>query len=148
MEFLFSTLQSPIPKVGCDDVKYAVTNPHKCIIINTLPVTEQSILIKTTIPYDTEESRINELLKNYDTATYNIIVYGKNAADNSVEKKYRQLKQLGFSHVYVYSGGLFEWVLLQELYDVTHFSTTAPPSNNLLGYSPRPFFDKETNYQP
>jgi hypothetical protein len=63
-------------------------------------------------------------------------VYGKHAVDDSVEKKYDQLKYLGFSHVYVYSGGLFEWLLLQDIFDVSNFPTTNPPSKNLLQYRP------------
>ena len=36
-------------------------------------------------------------------------------------KKYRQLVDLGFSNVYIYTGGLFEWLLLQDIYGSTNF---------------------------
>jgi len=39
-------------------------------------------------------------------------------------KKYRQLVDLGFSNVYIYTGGLFEWLLLQDIYGSTEFPTT------------------------
>jgi hypothetical protein len=139
MEYLFPALKlgkTLSKKVGFDDVKKAIDFSEKFLLINTLPITEQSVLIRTTLPYEQEESRINEILKNYNTTNYTIIVYGKHAVDDSVEKKYDQLKYLGFSHVYVYSGGLFEWLLLQDIFDVSNFPTTNPPSKNLLQYRP------------
>jgi hypothetical protein len=33
-------------------------------------------------------------------------------------------KQNGFPEVYVYSGGLFEWMLLQDIYGQDEFPTT------------------------
>ena len=53
-----------------------------------------------------------------------IIIYGKNANDNSIYDKNKQLLALGFPNVYVYPGGLFEWTLLQELYDFENFPST------------------------
>ena len=38
-----------------------------------------------------------------------LIVYGKNSSDETAEKKYSQLRTLGFSEIYLYTGGLFEW---------------------------------------
>jgi hypothetical protein len=141
MEYIFPILQlgkQPFKKVGFDDVKKAINLSDQFLLINTLPVTEQSVLIHTTLPYEQEESRINEILKNYNTEKYIIIVYGKHAVDDSVEKKYGQLKQLGFSQVYIYSGGLFEWLLLQDIYDFSNFPTTNPPNKNLFQYRPSP----------
>ena len=39
-------------------------------------------------------------------------------------KKYAQLTGLGFINVYIYPGGLFEWLLLQDIYGQDDFSTT------------------------
>ena len=39
-------------------------------------------------------------------------------------KKQTQLKSLGFSQVYVYIGGMFEWLLLQDIYSQSEFPTT------------------------
>jgi hypothetical protein len=72
------------------------------------------VLIPTTVPYEKEETTVNAMLTSYDTATYTVIVYGKHSVDDTPEKKHRQLKQLGFPRVFVYAGGLFEWILLQE----------------------------------
>jgi hypothetical protein len=52
-----------------------------------------------------------------------LIVYGKNATDDSAETKCKQLIQLGFKHVNWYVGGLFEWLLLQEIYGKGEFPT-------------------------
>jgi hypothetical protein len=41
-----------------------------------------------------------------------------------MEKKYKQLISFGFQEVYVYTGGLFEWVLLQDIYGIKEFPTT------------------------
>jgi hypothetical protein len=38
--------------------------------------------------------------------------------------KYNQLNSLGFYNVYVYTGGLFEWLLLQDIYGEKDFPTT------------------------
>jgi hypothetical protein len=41
-----------------------------------------------------------------------------------VETKYDQLVGLGFKSVYIYPGGLFEWLLLQDIYGFDEFPTT------------------------
>jgi len=118
---LFSTATK---KVTFEDVQIAVKNKDKYILINTLPITEQDCLILNTISYDNEEILLNELLSQYSLKDKCIIVYGKNVNDDSVEKKYRQLVGLGFTDVYAYLGGLFEWVLLQDIYGKDEFPTT------------------------
>jgi hypothetical protein len=112
-----------INKINFKDVQTAIRGPE-FIIINTLSSTEQDCLIKKTLPYDSEEKTINDLLNNYDLGSKKFIVYGKNGCDQGAEKKYKQLQTLGFSHVYLYSGGLFEWMLLQDIYGHDEFPTT------------------------
>ena len=46
-----------------------------------------------------------------------------NACDEGIVSKYNQLIKLGFN-VYVYPGGLFEWLLLQDIYGDDSFPTT------------------------
>ena len=41
--------------------------------------------------------------------------------DLKVIEKYNQLKKLGFSNVHIYFGGLFEWLLLREIYGDINF---------------------------
>ena len=111
------------PKIGFEDMKYAIEHPLQYLIINTLPSTEQKCLIKNTLPYDVEETTINEKITQYQMRNC-FIIYGRNSADTSVEKKYKQLCSLGFKNVYIYSGGLFEWLLLQDIYGMEEFPTT------------------------
>jgi hypothetical protein len=69
-----------------------------------------------------------------------IIIYGKNSNDEKIYKKYQQLVSLGFTNVYVYVGGMFEWLLLQDIYGGELFPTT---SNELdiLKYKSHRIFD-------
>ena len=45
---------------------------------------------------------------------------------------------LGFSQLYIYYGGLFEWLLLQDIYG-NDFSTTTQ-NLDILKYRPKPLF--------
>lgn len=123
-----------IKKIGFEDMKYALENPTRFILINTLSNDDQDILIKTTIASDTEETVLNELLNDFQKDEP-IIVYGRNACDNSVEKKYKQLINLGFDKVYMYVGGMFEWVLLQDVYGFAEFPTNRKVAD-ILRYKP------------
>ena len=123
MNLLSYFISSP-RKVGFDDVLYAISQPNY-ILINTLPTSEQDYLIQNTIPCMMEEKQMNELMNSPDRDRYVIILYGKNSVDETVEKKYNQIRELGFSKacVYVYSGGLFEWCLLQDIHGKANFPT-------------------------
>jgi rhodanese-related sulfurtransferase len=81
-------------------------------------------LIQNTISEQSEEKIINEYLNKYDF-TPKFVIYGKNANDNSVEVKAKQLSGLGFSDVYLYIGGIFEWLLLKDVYGDDEFPTTS-----------------------
>jgi len=113
-----------INKVSFEDMQFIIQNPDQFILINTLPMTEQQYLILSTLPCEKEESTINNLLSNYETNSKHIIIYGKNVNDESVEKKYNQIVALGFTYVFIYSGGMFEWVLMQDIYGMEEFPTT------------------------
>ena len=52
-----------------------------------------------------------------------IILYGKDHLDRTMIEKYNQLKQLGFTRIRIYFGGLFEWALLQDIYGPSLFKT-------------------------
>jgi len=128
----------PIRKINFKDVQAALRQPEY-IIINTLLASEQDCLIKNTIPCEQEEKTINDLLNNYDLGAKKFVIYGKNACDESAEKKYRQLVTLGFAQVYLYSGGLFEWMLLQDIYGPDEFPTTKKVLD-ILRFSGAPIF--------
>jgi hypothetical protein len=123
-------------KIGFDDMNYGISKNY--IIINTLSFNEQDILIYGTLDASKENEIINDLL------TFNkskeIIIYGKNSCDQSVIKKYEQLKSLGFINVYIYIGGLFEWFLLQDIYGDDNFPTTKK-NLDILKYKPNRLFD-------
>jgi hypothetical protein len=124
-------------KVGFEDVLNACKNQQKYIIINTLSTNEQNNLIQNTISIEQEEKIINEIMEKYENKI--IIVYGKNSCDISVEKKYKQLIKLGLN-VYIYTGGLFEWLLLQDIYGKNDFPTTDGYKEgivDLLMYKPK-----------
>jgi len=92
------------------------------IIINTLNHNNQKCLIKNTILAENEETTINYYLKN--NKNINILIYGENCCDKKLIEKVNQLKQLGFNNLYIYIGGLFEWLLLQDIYGEEEFPTT------------------------
>jgi len=127
--------QHNIKKFGFEDVQFAINNTSDFLLINTLPITEQECLIKSTMPYQMEEQIINELLNKYDLNRCKIIVYGKHTNDETVEKKYKQLEGLGFGEVYIYVGGMFEWMLLQDIYGNDEFPTTRKV-NDILRFKP------------
>ena len=112
-----------VNKVNFEDVQYAIKQSNNCLIINTLQTNEQSCLINKTIPINIEEKIINEYLSNKPNV--NIIVYDKNANAPNLMKKYEQLLNLGFINVYIYPGGLFEWLLLQDVYGKEDFPTSS-----------------------
>lgn len=137
----------PIRRIGFEDVLIAIksgqnnTNNQmnsligfQSCLINTMDPGSQTVLIPLTMPIANEEAKINEWMdkREFDIR---IIIYGRNAADDTVEKKYRQLKSLGFSNVFVYSGGIFEWCLLQDIYGAKQFPTTAAVKDMLV-YKP------------
>lgn len=111
-----------IKKIGFEDMKYVIKNKKKSyVMINTLAITEQECLIPGTVSIKDEEAFINRHLNK----NISIIIYGKNANDDSIFKKYEQLLKLGFNSVFVYTGGIFEWLLLQDIYGKDEFPTTS-----------------------
>jgi hypothetical protein len=109
--------------IGFDDMLVCIRNPAKYSIIHTMPATE-SDLIKGTLGVAEEEAFMNEYLSKYVETPKTIVLYGRNSCDDSVGRKRAQLLSLGISDVYVYVGGMFEWVLLQDIYGEDEFPTT------------------------
>jgi hypothetical protein len=114
-----------INKTNFEDIQQLLsTKPGQYLLINTLTIEEQYCLIPTTLPYDKEEIVINEHIKKYNK-DIKIIIYGKNCNDETTIHKYKQLYLLGFYNIYIYIGGLFEWLLLQDIYGSSEFPTTS-----------------------
>ena len=102
-----------------DVISNKIMSEYDMVLINTMPDTQQSCLIKTTIKANKETEYINELYKR--NKKKEIIIYGKNHRDLKIIEKYNQLKKLGFTNVHIYFGGLFEWLLLKEYYGEINF---------------------------
>ena len=111
-----------IKKINYEDMQTIMKNPEVYFIINTLPVSEQQCLIVNTTLANDEEIIINKFMK--ENKSIRIIIYGKNCNDENVNKKYQQLLSLGFYNIFVYFGGMFEWLLLQDIYGKDLFPTT------------------------
>jgi hypothetical protein len=112
-----------------DDVRHS-----QCLLIHIME--DESILIDRTLTIEKETAKINSLLAehNYDT---HIVIYGKNVDDYEIlVQKRNQLLKLGFRNVWFYPGGLFEWILLRDVFGTRQFPTTAD-AKDLLKYRPK-----------
>jgi hypothetical protein len=130
--------QSTIKKIGFEDVQIVVENSESYLLINTLPKTEQQCLIINTISINQEEELINKYIGI--NKHVKIVIYGKNSTDESVFTKHQQLVSLGFINIFIYMGGLFEWLMLQDIYGLSEFATTNKQLD-ILKYKPKPFFN-------
>ena len=126
-----------IRRVNCEDMQKACKNANNYIIINTLEPNMQSCLIANTTKIENEEALINSIIKKSNRSC--IIVYGRNSNDEKVYKKYEQLIKLGFIYVFVYVVGMFEWLLLQDIYGSELFPTTSKELDILKYKSPQIF---------
>lgn len=113
-----------INKINFESVQNIINKNTKelFIIISTLKEENQDCLIKGTTLPKKEIELINYYLK--ENKKINILIYGENCSDENVVNKYNQLNQLGFSNIYIYIGGLFEWLLLQDVFGNEEFPTT------------------------
>jgi len=125
---------SIIKKINYEDLQ---KNIQSFVLLNTLPIQKQECLIINTISINDEERKINDLM-NSNSYKFPIFIYGENTNDVSLFNKYNQLTSLGFTNIYIYPGGLFEWLCLQDIYGDDLFPTTKreldilkyrPPSN-------------------
>jgi len=122
-------------KINYEDVQHVINNPQMYLLINTLDSKEQNCLIVNTINITNEETIINKLIQT-GNKNIKIIIYGQSCNDDKIYSKYSQLNSLGFYNVYIYAGGLFEWLLLQDIYGEKEFPTTTKEFD-LLKYKPR-----------
>jgi hypothetical protein len=129
---------SLVPKVSYEDIQMVIYRnshvQHSTLLINTLPPSLQHCLIKTTLDIRFEERVINALI--HKKPDIMIIVYGKNSNDITILHKYDQLVKLGFTNVHIYTGGIFEWMLLHEIYGKDLFKITKYEID-ILRYRPK-----------
>lgn len=122
-------------KISFEDMQHRIGRHNDLyVIINTLPNDMQNCLIPNTVESRNEEQVINNLLKH--NADKEIIIYGLNNNDESVIRKYKQLVSLGFQNIYIYLGGLFEWLLLQDIYGTDNFPTSSRELD-IMKYKPK-----------
>ena len=126
-------------QINYEDVQFAIKNPNSYLLINTLDTKEQECLLPNTINIQQEEQIINQLIKNVNKSV-KIIIYGKNSNDEKIYKKMQQLTSLGFYNVYIYIGGMFEWLLLQDIYGENEFPITKKELD-ILKYKPNKLFN-------
>jgi hypothetical protein len=120
------------PTANYDDIRH-----NQCLLIHIME--DESILIDRTITIEKETAKINSLLAEHSYDTH-IIVYGKNVDDyEALVQKQNQLLKLGFRNVWFYPGGLFEWILLRDVYGTRQFPTTAD-AKDLIKYRPKSAF--------
>ena len=141
MDYLVNLLgfkqSSTTNKVNFEDIQFYLKQKQKnCLLINVLQENEQKCLIKGTTSISDEIQLINNNLYN---PKITIIIYGKNSCEDKIVKKYNQLQALGFENIYVYTGGLFEWLLLQDIYGKEEFPTTSDELD-ILKYKGRSVF--------
>ena len=111
-----------IQKFNFEDIQDIIKHNERYILINTMVSNNQDCLIPTTIHFKQEEHVLNQLLTgNTDKV---IVIYGKNSNDMTIYNKYDQLIKLGFKNVYIYPGGMFEWLCLQDIYGEELFPTS------------------------
>jgi hypothetical protein len=129
---------SLVPKVSYEDIQMVVYRnmhvKHSTLIINTLPPSLQHCLIQTTLDIRFEERVVNTFIQQKPDIM--IIVYGKNSNDITILHKYEQLVKLGFTNVHIYTGGIFEWMLLHEMYGKDLFQITKHEID-ILRYRPK-----------
>lgn len=109
------------------------SNGGRYVLINTLSNEFQKCVIRGTLPANEEERRINDIISGNDAngEAITIVVYGKNATDVSAYKKCEQLIKHGIANVRIYVGGMFEWLLLQDIYGQDLFPTVGASGVNL-----------------
>jgi hypothetical protein len=129
-----------IQKINFEDIQFSIKNHESHILLNTLNANEQDCLLPNTVPALEEENLINRLIKSCKMDV-RIIIYGRNCNDEKIFVKYNQLYSLGFYNIYVYSGGIFEWLLLQDIYGESDFVTTSKNKNvDIIKYKPSKVF--------
>jgi rhodanese-related sulfurtransferase len=131
-----------LSKINYEDVINLLNtnSPNNVILLNTLNDKNQHCLIINTLHYTDEETILNKYIN--DNKSILVVIYGMNYSDETIYIKYNQLLKLGFTNVYIYPGGMFEWLLLQDIYGDEMFKTTSKELDILI-YKPLNAFTKK-----
>lgn len=120
----FLTTTTEMKYVNFENVQRAIRYTDQYLLINVLPLHEQDCLIQGTVDAFQEETLLNNMIQSVVEPDKVVIVYGKHNQDKRAVEKVKQINALGVSTVYIYQGGLFEWMLLQDIYGHEAFPTT------------------------
>lgn len=103
-------------------INFETLKEMQAILIHTMDETEK-VLIFGTVVAEKESEKINNMMSKNDYEK-DIIIYGRNCKEyEKLVKKQKQLTSLGFKNVHIYLGGMFEWLLLQDVYGQKEFPT-------------------------
>ncbi len=138
LQFFMKPTNKSSNMVGFEEVKHAIrAGPTKFILINTF---DQDVIVQGTVSSDKEETVINAQLTDYTKPDLPIIVYGRNSCDESVDAKEKQLRALGLEDIYIYRGGMFEWLLMGDVFGLDEFPivrrVSGSGSVDILKYAP------------
>ena len=97
-------------------------NNNDCFIKNTLSPEEEIEFVNSCISKNNQKK---------------IIIYGKNYLDKTLFLQYEKLNSLGFDNLHIYLGGMFEWLLLKDIFGNELFPTTID-FKDCLKYKPKP----------
>ena len=139
IRYLHMGNQSSMQRVNFEDMQHIIKHHTSYTIINTLDIKLQECIIPYTININSEEATINNLIST--NKTREIVIYGKNVNDTSIYDKYEQLMKLGFTNIYIYPGGMFEWLCLQDIYGDDLFPTNKKELD-ILKYKPHTLLNK------
>lgn len=106
------------------DIMQTAIKTSDYLILNVLQLHDQDCLIRGTINAGNEEQILNKMIESIEIPNKKIVIYGKNCNDEMVTTKLNQLQKLGLTDVSIYRGGMFEWMLLQDIYGEKEFPTT------------------------
>lgn len=134
-----------LSKINYEDINCLLNNnkPNQFILLNTMHKINQQCLIIDTLHYEEEESVLNSAMT--ENKSILIIIYGMNYSDETIYVKYNQLLKLGFTNVYIYPGGMFEWLMLQDIYGDDMFKSTFKELD-ILKYKPLNAFTKKIDF--
>lgn len=128
--------QNKVNIFNFEDVQQYIVGTQPFFLINTLPINLQKCVILGTMCALKEEKCFNDCL-HMNTP---VLVYGKHHSDSSVTKKCNELVAFGFTNVNMYAGGLFEWLLLRDVYGDELFPVNTGPLSvvEILDYKHKP----------
>jgi hypothetical protein len=108
-------IQISFDRISASDIKFIQEKfINDYLIVTTIKDTNNTPLIKGTLQPEKEEYFINKIIQNKNNNIKGIIIYGMNNQDISVIDKYKQLLKFNVTNIFIYIGGLFEWLLLNK----------------------------------